>query len=135
MNKKVIIGGVIAVLIIGLAAAGIYKATSTSGGNVFSVKAARIEKGEISSYISSDGVIEEAEKIEVFFDTPLKVKKLLVEEGQKVTKGQQLFELDLSALDSQLQTLKLNRNTQQTSLNSKALDAEVERASNNLKAA
>ena len=132
MNKKVIIGGIIAIFTIGLIAAGIVKATS--GGNAFLVKTAKIEKGAISSYITSDGIIEEVDKVEVFFDTPLKVKKLLVEEGQKVTKGQQLLELDLDALNSQLETLKINRSTQQISLDSKALDAEVERASNNLKA-
>ena len=135
MNRKVIIGGIIAVVTAGLITAGILKASGTSGGNTFLVETAKIEKGEISSYISSDGVIEEVDKAEVFFDTPLKVKKVLVEEGQKVTKGQQLLELDFDALNSQLETLKINRNTQQTSLDSKAMDAEVERASNNLKAA
>ncbi len=135
MNKKVIIGVIIAIATIGLAAAGIFKATGPSGGNVISVKTVKIARGEISTYISSDGIIEEVDKAEVFFDTPLKVKKVLVEEGQKVTKGQQLLELDIGALNSQLETLKINRNTQQTSLGSKAPDAEVERASNNLKAA
>lgn len=135
MSKKVIIGGIIIIITIGLITAGIIKATGSSGGSAFLVETVKIQKGEISSYISSDGIIEEVDKAEVYFDTPLKVKKLLVEEGQRVTKGQQLLELDLDALNSQLETLKINRNTQQISLGSKALDAEVERASNNLKAA
>ncbi|MEN6316908.1 MAG: efflux RND transporter periplasmic adaptor subunit [Clostridiaceae bacterium] len=135
MNKKVIMGGIIAICIIGLVAAGIIKAAGNGGGRAFSVDTAKIQKGGISSYISSDGMIEETEKAEVFFDTPLKVGKLLVEVGQSVTKGQQLFELDLSALQSQLETLRINKNTQQISLNAKAMDAEVERAYNNLKAA
>ncbi len=134
MNRKVLIGGIIAIVTIGLVAAGIAKAVG-SGGNAFSVKTAMIEKGEISSYITSDGVIEEVEKAEIFFDTPLKVNKVLVEEGQQVKKGQQLLELDLDTLNSQLETLKISRNTQQVSIDSKALDAEVERAANNLKAA
>lgn len=135
MNKKVIMGGIIVICIIGLVAAGITKAAGNGGGRAFSVDTAKIQKGGISSYISSDGMIEETEKAEVFFDTPLKVGKLLVEVGQSVTKGQQLFELDLSALQSQLETLRINKNTQQISLNAKAMDAEVERAYNNLKAA
>lgn len=135
MNKKVIIGGIIVIFSIGLISAGIMKTAGASGGNSFLVKTAKIEKGEISSYISSDGIIEEVDKVEIFFDTPQKVNKVLVEEGQKVTKGQQLLELDMDALNSQLETLKINRNTQQISLDSKALDAEVERASNNLTAA
>jgi HlyD family secretion protein len=138
-NKKVIIGLIIGVASIALIAAGIINATGSSstfgGGNSVLVKTAKIEKGNISSYISSDGKIEEVEKVEIYFDTPLKVNKVLAEEGQKVTKGQPLFEVDLDALNSQLETLKINRTVQQTSLDSKALDAEVERASNNLKAA
>ncbi len=135
MNKKVIIGGLIGISAIALITVGVLKAVGNSGGSAVLVETTRIEKGELSSYISADGVVEEVEKAEVFFDTPLKVNKVLVEEGGKVTKGQQLLELDLDALISQLETLKINRNTQQISLDSKALDAEVERASNNLKAA
>ncbi len=135
MNKKVIIGGLIGISAIALITVGVLKTIGNPGGSAVQVKTARIEKGELSSYISADGVVEEVDKAEVFFDTPLKVNKVLIEEGQKVTKGQQLLELDLEALNSQLETYKINKNSQQTSLNSKALDAEVERASNNLKAA
>jgi HlyD family secretion protein len=106
-----------------------------SGGNAVKVQTVRIEKGELSSYISADGVIEEVKKTEGFFDTPLKVNKVLVKEGDKVAKGQTLLELDMDALTSQLETLKINRNSQQISLESKALDAEVERALISLKAA
>jgi multidrug efflux pump subunit AcrA (membrane-fusion protein) len=134
MNKKVMIGGIIVIAAAGLITAGIVKSLA-SGGNSIPVSVATIEKGSISSTISSDGVLEEVDKAEVFFDTPLKVDKVLVEEGQKVTKGQPLLELDIDALNSQLETLKVNRNAQQLSVDSKALDAEVEIASNNLKAA
>ncbi len=134
MNKKVMIGGIIVIVAAGLITAGIVKSVA-SGGNSIPVSVATIEKGSISSTISSDGVLEEVDKAEVFFDTPLKVDKVFVEEGQKVTKGQPLLELDIDALNSQLETLKVNRNAQQLSVDSKALDAEVERASNNLKAA
>ena len=135
MNKKVLIGGLIGISAITLITVGVLKAVGNSGGNAVLVDTIRIEKGELSSYISADGVIEEVDKAEVFFDTPLKVNKVLAEEGEKVSKGQQLLDLDLDALTSQLETLKINRNAQQISLDSKALDAEVERASNNLKAA
>lgn len=134
MKKKVIIGGIIGISAAVLITAGIIKAVGSSG-NAVTVDAARIEKGELSSTISSDGVVEEVDKAEIFFDTPSKVIKVLAEEGQKVSKGQKILELDLSALYSQLETAKVNRNTQRMSLESKALDAEVERAYNNLKAA
>lgn len=135
MNKKILTGSIIGISAVVLITAGVIKALDPSGGNTVLVKTARIETGGLSAYIASDGVIEEVEKTEVFFDSPLKVKKVLIEEGQSVKKGQQLLELELDALDSQLETLKINRNTQQTALSSKTADAEVERASNNLKAA
>jgi multidrug efflux pump subunit AcrA (membrane-fusion protein) len=134
MKKKALIigAGVLAVVLI---AVGIIRAMGDSGGNAVKVQTVRIEKGELSSYISADGVIEEVKKTEGFFDTPLKVNKVLVKEGDKVAKGQTLLELDMDALTSQLETLKINRNSQQISLESKALDAEVERALISLKAA
>ncbi|MGI6669619.1 MAG: efflux RND transporter periplasmic adaptor subunit [Acetivibrionales bacterium] len=134
MKRKVIIGGIAGISAAALIITGIIRAAGSSG-NAVQVGAARIEKGEISSTISSDGVVEEVEKAEIFFDTPLKVLKVLAEEGQKVSKGQQILELDLSALYSELEASKVNRNTKQMSLESKVLDAEVERAYNNLKAA
>lgn len=134
MKKKVIVGVIMGFAAIALIAVGVTKAMG-SGGNATSVEVFKIEKGSLSSYISSDGIIEEVEKSEVYFDTPLKVTKVMIEQGEKVTKGQQLLELDMDALKSQLETLKLNRNTQQISLDSKALDSEVQRAQNNLKAA
>lgn len=131
MNKKLIIGGIIVIGTIALIAVSIAKSGSSpvfGGGAGTSVKVATIEKGEISSYISSDGIVEEAEKAEVFFDTPLKVNKVLVKRGDSVKKGQKLLELDLDSLNTQLETLKLNRNTQEISLSSKTMDTEVERA-------
>lgn len=59
----------------------------------------------------------------------------MIEEGQQVKSGQQLIEVDMSGMYSQLETLKINRRTQEIALDSKAADAEVERALNNLKAA
>lgn len=138
MNRKLIIGGIIAICTITLIGVGIAKSASSptfGGGASFSVKVAEIKTGEISSYVSSDGVVEEAEKTEVFFDTPLKVNKVLVKKGDIVTKGQKLLELDIDSLNSQLETLKLNRNTQELSLSSKAMDAEVERALSALRSA
>jgi HlyD family secretion protein len=132
MNRKLIIGGIIAVGTIALIVVSIVKNSSSSpafgGGSGTPVKVVTIEKGDISSYISSDGVVEEAEKAEVFFDTPLKVKQVLVKRGDTVKKGQKLLELDLDSLNSQLDTLRINRNTQELSLSSKTLDTEVERA-------
>ena len=132
MNKKVMIGGIIAIVAISMIAVSILRTTgSTSafgGGSAYPVKVAGIQKGDISSYISASGVIEEVEKGEVFFDTPLKVLKVLVAEGDKVTKGQKILELDTGSLVSELEKLKTNKGIQELSLNSNVANAEVNRA-------
>ena len=139
MNKKVVIGVIIAIAAIALIAVSVIKSTGSSGafggGNAYSVKVAKIEKGNISSYISSSGIVEEVEKSEVFFDTPLKVAKVLVEKGQKVTKGQKILELDMDSINSELEKLKTNKSIQELSLNSKVTGAEVQRADSALKSA
>lgn len=135
MRKKVIIGAILVISTAVLVTAGAMRAAGSTGSGAVSVQAAAVEMGEISSLIYADGVIEEVEKSEVFFDTPLKVKKVLIEEGQQVKRGQQLLEVEMSDLNSQLERLKISRETQQITLDSKVLDAEVERAFNNLKAA
>lgn len=135
MRKKVIIGTILVISTAVLVTAGAMRAAGSTGSGAVSVQAAAVEKGEISSLIYADGVIEEVEKSEVYFDTPLKVKKVMIEEGQQVKRGQQLLEVDMSDLYSQLEKLKISRETQQITLDSKVLDAEVERAHNNLKAA
>ncbi len=135
MKKKVITGVTLVTVIAILITAGVLRAIGSGGASAVSVDASVIQKGDLSSYISADGVIEEVEKSEVYFDTPLKVTRVMIEEGQHVTRGQQMMEVDMAALQSQLETLRINRNTQQISLDSKVMDAEVERAQNNLKAA
>ena len=140
MNKKVLIGIVIVVLIAGMVAANFLmnrdgSAPAFGGGSSFPVKVAAIQKGDISSYITANGVIEEVEKAEVFFDTPLKVEKVFVKKGQKVAKGQEILKLDTSSMVSELEKLKVNKNIQELSLNSKTADSEAERALSALKTA
>jgi len=135
MSKKVIIGSILVISTAVLVTAGAMRAAGSTGSGAVSVQAAAVVKGDLSSWIYADGVIEEVEKSEVYFDTPMKVTKVMISEGQEVKRGQQLMEVDMSELDSRLETLKSNRRTQQIALDSKAADAEVERALNSLKAA
>ena len=132
MNKKVMIGGIIVIVAISLIAVNILRSSGTTsafgGGGGYQVKVAAIQKGDISSYISANGVIEEVEKSEVFFETPLKILKVLVAEGDKVTKGQKILELDTGSLVSELEKLKTNKGIQELSLNSNVASAEVNRA-------
>ncbi|HOQ06204.1 MAG TPA: efflux RND transporter periplasmic adaptor subunit [Clostridiales bacterium] len=135
MRKKVIIASILVISSAVLVTAGAMQAAGTAGSGAVSVQAAAVVKGDLSSWIYADGVVEETKKSEAYFDTPLKVTRVMITEGQRVKQGQQLIEVDMSEMYSRLETLKSNRRTQQIALDSKAGDAEVQRALNSLKAA
>jgi len=134
MKKKIIIGAVIGVILIAFVTASIIRsgsgASAFAAGPTFEVKVQRIERGNISSTISASGVVEEIERAEVFFDTPLKVKKILVEENERVAKGQKLVELDMDSLNSELEQLRLSRSIQVLAKVSASSQADVIRAQN-----
>jgi RND family efflux transporter, MFP subunit len=138
MRKKIIVGIVIVGFIAGISAV-YYLLNRNAGvsafgsGKVYNVNVEKIQKGDISSYITANGVIEEVEKAEVFFDTPMKVKKVLANVGEKVSKGQKIIELDMESLNSELEKLKVNKKIQELSLDSKTASVEVERAHSALK--
>lgn len=127
MKKKIIIGSVVGALIIIIVAVNILRGGggAFSSGSVYEVSVGKVEKGDITSFISASGVIEEMEKSEIYFDTPLKVENILVEKNRQVTKGQKLVELDMDALNSELEQLRISR-----SIQAKAKNAEVVQAEN-----
>lgn len=139
MKKKLIIGAIIAVSTLAFIIVSVIKSSGSSSvfgsGNAYMVKTAVIQKSDISSSITSNGVVAEVDKAQVYFETPLKVEKVLVKNGDKVTKGQRILELNLDDLNSQLETLTINKAAQERALNSNALEAEVERSQNVLKTA
>lgn len=120
MKKKIIIGAALVVVIGAIVAVNVMKNTGAisafSGGKAVEVKVKKVEKGDISATISASGIIEEMDKQEIYFDTPLKVKKILVSINQKVTKGQKLVELDMDTLNSQLEQEKVARNVQELTM-------------------
>jgi HlyD family secretion protein len=130
--KKIVTGIIIVALICAFTAAAILKYSGSSpafgGGKAYEIKAKVIGKGDISTYVSASGHVQVTETAEEYFDTPLKVVKLLVEKNQKVTKGQKLLELDMDSLHSELDKLKISRSTQKLALDSAGLDAEITQA-------
>ncbi|MCX7710951.1 MAG: HlyD family efflux transporter periplasmic adaptor subunit [Clostridia bacterium] len=133
MKKKIIIGSAIALILIAVIAVNIVRSSGTAAafnsGKTFDVRVKKIEKGNISATVSASGVIEEVDKQEVYFETPLKVKKILVEKNQKVTKGQKLVELDTDSLVSQLEQEKINKSVQELAIKKAASGS----ADNNVK--
>lgn len=148
MKKKIIIGTLVAVLIIAIVAANILGkggGQAVAGGKVFEVTAKQVQKGSISSIVSASGVLEEMEKQEVYFDTPLKVTNVLVEQYQKVTKGQPIIEVDTGDLANQIKELEISKKTQELTLQKlqasfekksmAALESQVNIEANNVKRA
>ncbi len=131
MKKKLIIGLIITVAIAGFVILAILKSTGASsgfGGNAYSVEVETVVKGEISSYVSANGIIEDKEKAEIYFDSTLKVREILTVEGQKVTRGQKVLDLDTDSLKAELKKLMVNKSIQEISLDSSASDVSVKSA-------
>ena len=77
-----------------------------------SVKTGTVARQDIKSTISANGIIEEINKQDMYYNTPLKVKKLLVKKDDKVTTGQKLVEFDMDSMNSDLTKLKLDKEIQ-----------------------
>lgn len=139
MKKKIIIGSIIVVLTAALISVNLLKSSDSAqvfvGGKAILVNTSEIVKGDISSYITASGTVEEVEKADVYLDSPLNVKAVLAEKGQRVQKGQKLVELDLSSLEIELEKLKISKSTQELSLNSTNLDAQISKAESAVKSA
>ncbi len=120
MKKKVVVGIIIGVVILAFIAVNIFSgrdgAPAFAGGNAIKVTTESIQKGDLSSYISANGVVEEVEKAEGYFDTPLRVEAILVEKNERVSKGQKIIEVNLDDLNSQLEQLKVSKTTQELTI-------------------
>jgi len=65
------------------------------------VRATKVERGPIRSLISTNGKVEPIQNFEAHSPVPTTIKKLLVKEGDHVSKGQLLLQLDDADLRSQ----------------------------------
>jgi len=139
MNKKIIIGASILLVIVVLVAVNLARSNGAAPafgtGKTYSVKVERVQKGEISANFSASGVVEEIEKSEVYFETLLRVEKIFVEKNQAVSKGQQIMQLDIDVLESELEALEIEKKKQELSLASENMSNEVKSAKNALESA
>ena len=91
-RKRIIIGGVILLVIILLGAA--VAAFSHGSTKIDPSKLAKVEKGDLAKSVVATGKVEPITKVEVKSKASGIVKKLYVEYGDKVKKGQLLAQLD-----------------------------------------
>lgn len=88
------------------------------GGQGIEVKALKPTKGRIVSYLSTEGTLESRKKKEYFITNPTTVKKLYVNVGEAVKKGDILLELETQDMSSQLKIAELQYKSQKLQLDS-----------------
>lgn len=122
--KKVFTGIIVIVAIVSLILLNIYRNTDAETGISYGiasrkatlVKAVTIGTGDIYSYVTAHGRVEEKTKAQVFFDTPLRIIKVLVSKNDYVKQGERLVELDTSSLSDEMNRLKIQKDIQSITL-------------------
>lgn len=103
-KKKIII---ISLVLIIAAAIGLASMNRPKGG-IYTEEVAKTQ--DITTYFSFSGNIEAKDKQEVFSKNTLSIKKLHIEEGDIVSEGDLLYELDSSSISSNLEQAKASIN-------------------------
>lgn len=81
-----------------------------SNGNVLPVvETVAVTRGNVESLVSISGNVKEKDENNVYIETNVKVKEILVDENDEVKKGQKIVEFDMDSMYSNLETLKLNK--------------------------
>jgi HlyD family secretion protein len=123
-RKLIIWGGVVVVLVL-LIAGGVYAAKS-SGTKIDPSKLAKVEKGDLAKSVVATGKVTPIIKVEVKSKASGIVKKLLVDYGDRVKKGQLLAQLDKVEIEAQVEQSHASLEAAQA--NFKSTQADLERA-------
>ena len=82
------------------------------GGNgnvVNTVKLVPVARGNVESIVSVSGTVKEKSENNVYVDTNIKVKDIFVDENDFVRKGQKIVDFDMDSLNSNLSSLRINK--------------------------
>lgn len=111
-KKKIIIAVVLVVVLGGIAAANLaFKRTTATTVNV-----EKIEKRDLESIVSASGKVQPKRKVSISAETMGKVVNLQVNEGDLVTKGQLLLQIDPRNLETAVQNREASLATQNSQL-------------------
>lgn len=116
--KKYIVYFVIIMIALTVVSKVMYNMTITG------VKVEMIESGSINKYISGSAVIESTLDIPVYVSDGLYVNQIFVTNGDKVEKGDELFQVDVTKIDQMIAA----KNNELTSLKLQIQDAESQEA-------
>src|SRR5437868_15283623 len=124
-RKRIIIWSSIAAGVLALVVTGVVIASST-GTKIDPSKLAKVEKGDLAKSVVATGKIEPITKVEIKSKASGIVKKLLVEAGDRVKKGQLLAQLDKEEIEEQVAQSEAELQAAEASM--KGSEADYERA-------
>ena len=128
-NKKILIGGGVALLLGAIAFANV-KFKKTEG---LTVNTEKIQKRKLEALVSASGKVQPRRSVNISADTMGRVTSLAVNEGDRVTKGQFLLEIDPRNLRTRVESGEASLQAQKS--NQEQLRLALESARVNLKAA
>jgi HlyD family secretion protein len=123
-RKRLIYGGIGLVIVL-LIAGGLIAATR-GGTKIDPSKLQKVEKGDLAKSVVATGKVTPITKVEVKSKASGIVKKLLVDAGDKVRKGQLLAQLDKEEIEAQVEQSRAGAQAAEASLTS--AEADYERA-------
>ena len=124
-RKRRIIYVSIAVVLVLLIVGGLIAATS-GGTKIDPSKLAKVEKGDLAKSVVATGKVEPITKVEIKSKASGIVKKLLVDAGDRVKRGQLLAQLDKEEISAQVEQSKAGLQAAEASLSS--AEADYDRA-------
>ena len=122
-RKRIIIWSSIAAAVLVLVVTGALIASSR-GTKIDPSKLAKVEKGDLAKSVVATGKIEPITKVEIKSKASGIVKKLNVEYGDKVKKGQVLAELDKEEIQARVEQARAQLEGSSASLNGTRADLE-----------
>jgi HlyD family secretion protein len=122
-RRRLIIWGSVVAVIVLLIAVGVIVAKS-GGTKIDPSKLAKVEKGDLAKSVVATGKVTPITKVEVKSKASGIVKKLYVEYGDRVKKGQLLAQLDKIEIEAQVEQSKAGLEAAEASLKSSQADYE-----------
>jgi len=122
-KRKLLIWGGIGAAIVLLIAGGVFAATR-GGTKIDPTKLAKVEKGDLAKSVVATGKVTPITKVEVKSKASGIVKKLLVDYGDRVKKGQLLVQLDKVEIEAQVEQSKAALEAAEANFHSTQADLE-----------
>ena len=121
-RKRIIYGSIAAVLV--LVVAGVLIAATSGGTKIDPSKLAKVDKGDLAKSVVATGKIEPITKVEIKSKASGIVKKLYVDYGDKIKKGQMLAELDRDEIQARVDQARAQMEASSASLSGTRADLE-----------